>query len=837
MNSEATALMIDLSAEQRVALRRAAINGDYNLFLGAGASRDSLGRDNLALPGSKGLIDLLGQNFGVPVEQGDLLWRIYDRAVEAAGAEAVYAWLRQRFWRVQPPAWMEFYARTPWATVWTLNLDDTFEASYQRIETAATRRMRTLNWDDDFRQGRELNVVHLHGVVDRDDPRALVFSLAEYAASANSDTAWQLNFRDVYGTSPFVIIGARLRDEPDIESVVSGRHPTHAAPTFYVSPEISDATATDLRRWNMVPVRMNAEDFALEWAEMTGLELDHTPDDEMEWGIRLGRQVHELKEGQDSTPPPRHDFLGGDEPVWADIESGLVADLDWIRTAQSDFRRVGETIDSSVLFAFVGPRLTGRSAGLLLLAQTLQRRSWRTFMFNADERPDVDAIIGYAASGKSIALMFDGFVEIADDIDQLLGRSRAARLNVLCIGVEDSDREANILGRISVSHLAYGRIGPIRRRLTGTDAAHLVDTLDRVGRLGFLEAERVDNRRVAHFRGQNLFDSMAQLENAPGFGRRVADLVNLVKEPKHLRLVSLAALASKAGHTLLAVDAARAIDMTSDSLVRLLQTDPRLGELLSTDGKSVTTRHRWMALERSLERLGPDNLLTFLGDALRKLSLRLSLESQRERNATSVLVGTLMSHRFLNSVFPGADLDPWYANLQDLFGDWSGRYWEQRAIVARRQGTADPTTLSRAESFSIRATELRPDSYSYTTLGTVLLAKAAYSPQVDVATYYERALAAFETASGFDSSNVVGWMAYLRGALPVLARLVSDSNSTEGSAPSGGIDPAELLSKASEDWARLHGQMNTIAGSSENIGAELRNRRQEYERIMRGGPR
>lgn len=158
---------------------------------------------------------------------------------------------------------MSYFARGPWSTVWTLIVDDTFEAAaYREISTDSTRRSVTVNWDGDYRQGRELNVVHLQGVVDRDEPQALVFSLSDYAGSTTARAAWPLNFRDAYGIAPFVIIGARLRDEPDIEAVVSQRLPTHAAPGFYVSRDISLATERDMRRWKLIPVRTTAEDFA-----------------------------------------------------------------------------------------------------------------------------------------------------------------------------------------------------------------------------------------------------------------------------------------------------------------------------------------------------------------------------------------------------------------------------------------------------------------------------------------------------------------------------------------------------------------------------------------------
>ena len=117
--------MIDLllTDDQLTALRRAATNSRYHLLLGAGASLDSRSGDGHFLPSGSKLAEELTDAFGVAMEPGDLLWRIYARAVEKHGERSVYDWLRLRFADVEPPSWMNVYARFPWECVWSLNLD------------------------------------------------------------------------------------------------------------------------------------------------------------------------------------------------------------------------------------------------------------------------------------------------------------------------------------------------------------------------------------------------------------------------------------------------------------------------------------------------------------------------------------------------------------------------------------------------------------------------------------------------------------------------------------------------------------------------------------------
>lgn len=818
---------IDISEEQRIALRRAARNGQYHLMLGAGSSLDSTDSHNNKLPGSSALIEQICSNFNVVSEDDDMLWRIYDRAIEKEKEEKVYSWLKQKFWNVTPPYWMSYYARSPWSSVWTLNVDDTFEAAHRSIAVETTRPIQSLNWDDEYREGRHLNVVHLHGLVDRTEPRKLVFSLSEYAGSAAQRAAWPVNFRDSYGNSPFVILGARLRDEPDIEAVISRRRPTHSAPSFYVARTISPATRTDLLRWGLIPVEMTAEDFALEWAELTGLDLEEPLDSEMELGMRVGQEFIELKTNVSSNHSGQHDFLGGDEPNWEDIRANLAAELEWVTKAKMDCNQVGKSIASSSLLAYTGRRLSGRSTGLFLIGKQLRSASWRTFLFRKNGRVDIDAVLGFASDGRSVALLFDGISAVADDIDRLITQARGAGLNVVCVAVDDDDKESTILGRVNIANLAHTRVAKINGRMSSVDAARLVDTLARVGRLGILEG-KPDRSRREHFRGRDIFDSMAQLENAPGFGQRVGELLRGVNDQGKLKLVLLAAYASLTEGQLLVIDAARMVGMESDELVRRVQSDPQLSALLATDGSRVRTRHRWMALDPVVSSLGPDLAANAVLNGIRGVTARLGQMSLRARNPTSLLVGNFMSHRNLSRAFPGVDLQEWYGSLLDVFGDWSGRYWEQRAILARK---SDVSQLAKAESFALRAVELVPDTYSMTTLGSVLMEKAARA-QVNVDEYYERSSDAFDEAVRLDSStnSFVTLIAFLRSSLKVLQRLVEMAKLDALS-----DSDLQLMERVNSDWMRVYTQVGIIRNAGDGVARDLDSLRRKYE-ILKMAP-
>lgn len=808
--------MVKLDPSLLESARRAAINGEYNLLLGAGASLDALSPSGKKLPAAKKLSEMLAAEFSVPLEDDDLLWRIYDRAVTQTSEAAVYEWLRSIFFNTEPPIWMRQYANFRWETVWTLNIDDSFENSYELVRTEFSRALSVDSWDEYTPQRNDtLSVVHLHGTVTPESPKRLVFSLSEYQEAMVSRSAWPSIFRDTYGVKPFVIIGARLRDEPDIEKIIAGRRPFHTAPSFYVSPNISDAVASDLRNWNLIPVEMTAEEFLKKWSDITNTDLTETPRRDDEIALRFGSQFRELSTQRVAKPAAEHDFIGGDEPTWHDIVHKNYAETDWIRLGSTLAKRFGKSIPHTSLLLFTGSRLSGKSTGLLAIAREFRAQSWRIFLFDADERVDVRIALEFASDGKQLVLIFDGMADVAEDIEQILENARRAQLKVACIAVDNLYASAGILGRLRSNYLAEQRIRTISRTLTRADAARLVDHLHHAGRLGILERLR-DRDRISHFVHEELFPSLASVEDAPGFGSRVEALATVLSGDDENRIVFLAAFAAKLDRTLLVIDAARMLQLESEEVIRLAKESPA-SDLIWTDGHRLRSRHRWMALNPAVKNLGTKAALTFLGDSLKRLSPRASRAALRERSPTTMFVGAAMIGRNLTEVFPREDLDSWYESLLSHFGTWSGRYWEQRAINLRHVDNQSASNLARAESYAQRAVSIVEDPYSYTTLGTILAARAAIATSDAASDVYDRAYDAFDKAISLDTNNLVTWIAFLRHSIPVLSRVAIDVSLTG------------LQERILDDWSAIYKSVSTVASASEDVRADLRNIKRRFD--------
>lgn len=828
------AIDIDLSPPQLEALRLAARSSRYHLLLGAGASFGSRSADNRLLPGGAGLADEIAANFGVAKEDGDLLWRVYDRAIAKHGEAAVYGWLRSRFHNVRPPAWMQKYARFPWERVWSLNIDDAFQSSYASVATSASRPLETASWNTAASPDKSLTVVHLHGHVHNDEPSELVFSLSEYYQAAVSAATWPFIFRDQYGVKPFVVIGARLRDEPDLEAVIR-RRPEHDAPSFYVSPDISDGLAEDLKSWRLIPVRATAEEFTAVWAELTKMDLDETPTRPEEYALRLARQFRELRPDSPGKEPQKHDLLGGDEPRWTDVAPTSVrppvpAVTGWTSAAMG---RIGKMLgkEASSCLIFVGDRLSGRSTGLLQIAYGFARASRRVFLYTADELPDGEAILQFASDGKAVLLVFDGVADFAADIGNIVGDARAAGLSVSCLAVDLTENRDSILGHIPAGLLAGQVINSIPRRLDRQDAAALVKRLYEAGRLGKIEGWHKEKggfqRLVRYFLNQEIFSQMAGLEDAPGFGRRVGQAVDDLKSDEDIQIAFFASLASRVDRKITVVELGRMSGIPPEEVLRRMRGSTRLGALFGVNGDYVESRQRWLALEPLIHRLRPEVALLTLADGIRRLKPNISQRGNRQRNTADTLVGSLMSHRYLASIFPGQPLERWYKSLVPTFGDWSGRFWEQRAIANREASSRDPGASARAESFARRAVSITNDTYSNTTLGTVLMARAAEFIRFDLPSgfeYYEKGFEAFEEAQRKDPGNIITWWALLRYSLRVLEQL----NLHEGDVP------PEDRQKLEGDWTSTHDKLRIVLAASPESAHDLDDLKTRFASLARG---
>jgi hypothetical protein len=271
------------------------------------------------------------------------------------------------------PAWYESYFAFPWFRAYTLNVDDLEVAAGRRF--ALPRRVvpisATAVVPDHPAHGalnRDLEVVHLNGLL-ADAPERVTFSVTQYAERLAGDEPWYARFAADLASRPFVFVGTQLDESPlwqhlELRDIRGSRDMKELRPRSYlITPSLGKARQELLARHNIIWLPATGEEFALqvlahlEDARISGLaEVVASPAIGMRYEDRRIDLVDELA----VHPDRRSEFLLGQEPIWADIQSGRAAVREIDATLLGSVRaRLGAAATS--LLVITGTAGTGKS--------------------------------------------------------------------------------------------------------------------------------------------------------------------------------------------------------------------------------------------------------------------------------------------------------------------------------------------------------------------------------------------------------------------------------------------------------------------------------------------
>lgn len=773
-----------LNARTRTAVRDAARSARYQLLLGAGAS---LGATTAMgpVPCSAELVKILRKEFpAAPMEDGVSLFRAYQRAVTATSTEDVWRTLQKFFVGAKHQPWFTELVNLPWYRIWTLNIDDAVENAYSKDTSATFRNVRTVAWDDEYSETGDLDVIHLHGHIRGSNPRRLVFSMAEYAGAGASRQVWHQMFAGVVGSEPFVVIGARLLDDPDVEAVLLAHPPLATAPSFVVDPYISAGNKWELEQLGYRVIEASAEEFVAAWR--TTLGFTDTAIRELREARELSvPQFHRLVTNRMEPAIRSHDFLGGDAPVWRDIVLNLPAQLS---TTDKLIRAIDEWLGQDPRPAQLAIQYTNRLAGLstvlLMAARHAVAAGAHVFRFDRSSRWDPDLLVDLARQFPTVVLI-DGGADFGDDIDKTLRAAYEAEVPLLVLCGETVGNDLKLEERLTGGYPKTTFIAS--KGLNRPDAGRLYEQLRSAGRLGSLELN--EREAALHtFVSRDIFSAMMDVEYGLGFRKRLDAEVDDLQNNWQRELVLLLALASQGQRTVAITDAGIALGVASETIISSLDGDVGLPALVQLNGSTLVSRQRDRSLTSLMRVMDPASALQAVLAIIKRVAPAASREGTRERNRLPLLMSHLMTYRTLSSAFPSQDFEEFYLGLIDVFGDWSGRYWEQRAIHAKAIGD-----WGRAESFAGRAVNLYDDPYTRTTYGTILMNRSrilAASSDPKWGDYYQRSLEQFDEAHTQSPGNRITLFARLDSTLAVL----------EAVAHATAIDEASK-SQLIQDWS------------------------------------
>lgn len=702
--------------------------GQYQLLCGAGISLGAPGGDGQPLELAKATAREMALALSLADledhEREDLAF-VYEEA-KAKSETKLRQFLTRRYIECQP-TWQQKILTLHWQRLWTLNIDDILENAFRALGSDVRYgRLSSISWRDQLTPvslgDRELQIIHLHGIARllRSGKNDVVFSLPEYSEVVRALPPWHAAFQTSYVQSPFIICGAKFTEEPEFvlaTRITNQSEKSVGIPSFIVTPGFTQAQATKLRRFGLVPVAAEGEKFfdALHadlesFTKTRATTLSKFAPGVLERFSSLFRRLEAT--GPGTLPKGDTDFFGGDQPTWNDI----VAERDVTFTLTSSLLGLlNESAPKCFVAVLTGAVGTGKSTALLRVARAALQRGMQPFLFRNEEVLDVGTATAFLEANPRSVLLFDDAADHSAAVGKLAAASQ--RKGIAC-KVFVAERVRRIRGfRLDISDTLRREFE--FRRLSESDLRDLVVRRRQVARLGKYIRHQNDDlealmRDAWH---RELLECLSQIEFGQGFRDRISRYVDSeIKQGADRTLLAAIACVHRFGFSLplrLALSYFSEIDGfkkvlrdgdTAEGLVVRDQSGVRLRHRIISEyiWKSVVSaEERYTAIHAISERLAP--LINPAMIAAKSIPHRIV----REMLDQDVLVSDI-----------GLSTKQMFDELELAF-DWSSRYWDQRALFEYRI-----EKYSKAYSYAQKAVSLERHAFAYTTLGTICLKEA-----------------------------------------------------------------------------------------------------------------
>lgn len=775
-----------LGADNLNSFMRGMARRQYHVLLGAGASFGGLSADGRPLPGGEGLADELQGLFDIPAGGAGNLRRLYAAARQrtATDGSSFSDFIQRRFTKTKPPEWLKSFVQVGWQQVWTLNVDDCLARAYELHSDVAQQRLFSVSWTDRHRTAREsesqLLAIHLHGKASRANQEdELVFDISSYIQATAAQHRWHRLFGDSYRAQPFLIVGASLDAEIDLQAVLDQGQLTMEHPSLIVLRDIEELQEEEYRGYGLLPVRATADVFfeavvallPAYLAELTSREAVDIAEVPAE-ALRFLHQWRELSLGDVPTRDRRHDVFKGHEPLWTDAVGGRLSTREVLKNLAS-LADSSVTEAARLLHVMSGPSFSGKTAAMFEAARRFVGEGYQVFKFDSPTAPDVEALYWWIQRYPKTILVIDDAADFAKDIAAVYTLAAAGPVVPRILAVERARRLNHIENVLVLTPRVDHSLAP---NITNTEIKSLIGVLKENRRLGDLTGKR-ERDQFDYFvkdHKRELFTAMANLERGREFQTRVLDEYDSIHDNVSLRLLGVAALTAHLGYGVPYEVVQSSAGITSRELNGALEAE--LGDLLVASHGSVHLRHRYMGQVLIEHRLTVSEKLEIALRLGASVAPHVSIASISILSIHYRIARSLMGHDILADLL-GNDSDAvldWYEKLQPEF-EWNARFWEQRALAA-----ADASMFEPAFSWAREAVDRRRDSLTLNTVGAVLMRRAVDEARRGrwPAETYELAELALREARMFKDANEYPYDTFLNYTLRLVQRVVDLDTST-----------------------------------------------------------
>ena len=608
------------------------------------------------------------------------------------------------------PDWYEPLFSLPWQRCYTLNVDNLDVAVSQRFELPRTLLpvSATALISASPNPSAKLEVVHLNGTLE-DLPESVTFSTTQYAERLSKSEPWYLQFAADLLTAPVVFIGTGLNEGPLWQHIVL-RHGRGSDAilelrqrSYLVTPELDRPRETLLSQYNVVWVPLTVETFATEvlpelldtiqpgLAELSQRSAAVAPTTRLVEVADLATDPHENNE-----------FLLGQEPIWADIQSDRAILRECDNELSDVVSRVLGSSDIRGTVLISGTAGSGKSTSLMRLCLKLVADGSRVAWIDrsAEVSPTTIRDIMKSENAPTILAIDDadlfgsGLSILLRDVCQYHSRP----LIVMAIRSGRIDRALN-----PVVLEQTPQVECVMPHLSDPDIDALIDLLDREHRLGML-AGKDRKHQTAVFRelsGRQLLVAMIKATSGEWLEERaVSELIDLdatgARIYAHVAVAFAHRFFLKKEEVLIALGQSTT-NLTLNALDQLVHRN-----ILIERRGDYQARHRIIA-EIIRDRLHEQGQMV---PVVRGLSLVAAVKvtpRSRQHDRHMRMLRVFLNHDMLLRTVGESAAKNIYANLEDPLS-WNHHYWLQRGSLELERGS-----LTLAENFLGSAIGLAPD--------------------------------------------------------------------------------------------------------------------------------
>ena len=540
-------------------IRDAYLDGRLMLFLGAGASANSVDANGRDIPLADDLAQELSEEIGW--EYSDETMSVVYSAVNSINQSRLHSYIRRRLTNTRPSFALQTIASYPWSRIYTINIDDCFETA---VRMSGRQRINLYAPDSPLEEMdpifRTLQLIKLNGTADKPED-GFIFSPQEYGEGSARLPTWYRELAQDYSNYTFVFIGSRL-NEPLLQHAfaeLQQRTSRSPLPGYVITPNASDIEVWHLKSLGLIHVAGKIEDFAA-WIKQ---EIKDIPES---WDLAVARRPELRHLGQPltdnhkralncvtlvssdtlpRTPPvtgtgPIRNFYRGFKPRWEDILDGVPADITFI---SEFFGELCKTHQKGKCFALVGQAGSGKSTAIMKVALQLSQADNYPVYFLREAVTDIANVIQTLErlNDDKFYLFIDKIDSMHKSVADCLG---STRIRNCCIVFSE---RINVWTRRVRQALHPHTTGTYTvKRISREDARYILDKIHQYGPWTRLQkmadAERMNE--IFHRADRQLLIGLLEATTGIGFTQIIrSDFAN-VGDDSHRKLLILVGLAS-----------------------------------------------------------------------------------------------------------------------------------------------------------------------------------------------------------------------------------------------------------------------------------------------------